>query len=131
MSFIDINTEDVQGFHTVPGDREYELRILSVEQKNSKKGDPMLEIKMDIPEDPQSKDIYHYIMLPTSADDEKRKTQKLLNLKNFKTAFNLPQSGSINLEDLQGMKAWAILREEAGEGDNESRNSVARFVTGR
>lgn len=131
MSFIDIDTENVEGFHTVPADREYELRILKITQKNSKKGDPMLEVQLDIPEDPKSKDIFHYIMLPTNADDEKRKAQKLLNLKDFKSAFRLAQSGPINLDELEGLRGWAILKEEAGDGENEARNSVKRFVTGR
>jgi len=132
MSFIiDVETENVEGFHTVPGDSEYELRILKANSKNSKKGDPMLEIQMDIPADPKSKDVYHYIMLPTSADDEKRKTQKLLNLKEFKAAFGLPASGPISTDDMEGARGWAILKEEAGDGDNDSRNSVRRFVVGR
>jgi hypothetical protein len=132
MSFIiDVETENVEGFHTVAGGSEYELRILKATSKNSKKGDPMLEVQMDIPADPKSKDVYHYIMFPTSADDEKQKTRKLLNLKEFKAAFGLPASGPISTDDMEGQRGWAILKEEAGDGDNDSRNSVQRFVVGR
>lgn len=130
MSFIlDIDTENVEGFHTVPGG-EYELRILKLTQKNSQKGDPMIEVQLDIPEDPKSKDVYHYIMLPTNRDDEKRKTQKLVNLKEFKAAFGIPQSGPVSAEELEGARGWAILAEDEDENYGKS-NKIKRFVVGR
>ena len=130
MSFIiDVETEGVEGFHTVPAD-EYELRILKAEQKTSKKGDPMLEIQLEIPSDPKSKDMFHYLMLPTNSDDEKRKTQKLVNLKEFKAAFGLPASGPISEADLEGARGWAILAEDESTEFGKS-NKIKRFVAGR
>lgn len=133
MSFIlDVDTTDVKEFHTLPTGTEAEVRIVKVTQKNSKSSqEPMLEIQMDIPDDQLSKDIYYYLMLPTNTDSEKRKAQKLLNLKELKAAFDLPATGPISTEDMEGRRAWAILKEEEGDGENKSRNSVSKFVTGR
>jgi len=127
MSFIiDEDTENVVEPGTVPAG-EYELRIIKAESKNSQKGEPMIAIQLDIPSEPTAKDIYLYVMLPTSSDDEKKKAQKLVNLKRFKTAFNLPQTGPINSDDLDGLMTWAILDEKEDEEYGKS-NRIKRFV---
>jgi len=78
MGFIlEEDTSNVQEFHTVPNGSEIQLRIAAMELKKSKKGDPMIEVRLGIPEDLLTKDVFHYIMLPTGADDEKRKAEHL------------------------------------------------------
>ena len=71
MSFIlDVDTANAPEFKSLPEGSEVELRIVSAEMKNSKAGDPMLALRLDIPQEPLSKDINHFIMLPTNSDDE-------------------------------------------------------------
>lgn len=131
MSFIlDVDTENAPEFKTVPTGTEVELRIVSVEQKNAQSsGNPMLAIRMDIPSNSLTKDIYHNIMLPTNSDDEKKRAQKLNRLKEFKACFGLPSSGPIAAEDMEGAMGWAILKEEEGL-NGELQNSIKKFVIG-
>jgi hypothetical protein len=130
MGFIiDTDTSDVKEFVTVPAE-EYQVRCLAAEMKNSQKGDPMLVLRFDIPAEPLSKDIFMNIMLPTSNDDKKRKAQKLLNLRDLKSAFNIPQNVPLSDEELIGKTPWAILTEE-DDAQYGKRNNIKRFVVGR
>ena len=130
MSFIlDVETENAPEFKSLPDGTEAELRILSAEMRNSKAGDPMLALRLDIPGEPYAKDINHFIMLPNSKDDEKQKAQKLNRLKDFKAAFHLAASGPIAAEDMEGARGWGILAEE-DNGEYGKQNRVKRFVIG-
>jgi hypothetical protein len=130
MSFINEDTSNVPELAAVP-EGEYEVRLVNADVKNSKKGLPMVEAKLDIPSEPTSDDIYHYIMLPTQGDTEKQKIRKQQNLKEFKAAFGMPQSGPVNLEDYAGTKGWALLSEEENDQTNKMQNRVKRFIVGR
>lgn len=131
MSFIlDVDTENAPEFKSLPEGTECQVRIVKAEIKNSAKGDPMLAMRFDIPEEPYSKDINHFIMLPNNKDDDKQKAQKQNRLKEFKAAFGLPPAGAISTDDMEGSKAWAILGEEESQ-EFGKQNRVKRFVTGR
>jgi len=131
MSFIlDVDTANVPEFKSLPEGSEVELRIVSAEMKNSKAGDPMLALRLDIPQEPLSKDINHFIMLPTNGDDEKRSAQKLNRLKEFKACFGLPANGPVSKDDMEGAKGWAILGEEESQ-EYGKQNRVKRFIVGR
>jgi hypothetical protein len=131
MSFIlDVDTENAPEFKSLPEGTEVEVRIVKAEVKNSQKGDPMLALRFDIPSEPYSKDINHFIMLPNNQDTDKVKAQKQNRLKEFKAAFNLPPAGPISTDDMEGGSAWAIL----GEEDNSEfgkQNKIKRFVGSR
>uniref|UniRef100_A0A6M3JCG2 DUF669 domain-containing protein n=1 Tax=viral metagenome TaxID=1070528 RepID=A0A6M3JCG2_9ZZZZ len=130
MSFINEDTSNVPDLASLP-EGEYEVRLLAAEVKNSKKGDPMIEAKLDVPSEALSDDIYHYIMLPTSNDDEKRKIRKLQNLRDFKVAFNMPPTGQVDLEQFVGEKSWALLTEETNDQTGKTNNRIKRFIVAR
>lgn len=129
-SFIlDVNSNDVPEFITLPDGSEVELRIVSADMKNSKAGDPMLALRLDIPAEPLVKDINHFIMLPNNKDTEKQSAQKLNRVKEFKAAFGLPAIGGIAKEDMEGAMGWGILAEEESE-EYGKQNRVKRFIVG-
>jgi hypothetical protein len=129
MSFIlDIGTEDVPEITSVP-QGEYELKILSAETKDSKKGDPMIALYMEVLGEATADNLNHYIMLPTDGDDEKTRVRKLNRLKEFKSCFHLPSSGPIASEDMVGATGWAILGEEESQ-EFGKQNRVKRFIVG-
>ncbi|MFA6973098.1 MAG: hypothetical protein WC208_17095 [Gallionella sp.] len=131
MSFIlDVDTQNAPEFKSLPSGTEAELRIVKAEIKNSKKGDPMLALRLDVPNEPYSKDINHFIMLPTAQDDDKVKAQKQNRLKEFKACFKLAPAGPISAEDMEGTKGWAILDEEESQ-EYGTQNRVKRFVVGQ
>ncbi len=131
MSFIlDVDTSNAPEFKSLPAGTEAELRIVTAEVKNSQNGDPMLALRLDIPAEPYTKDINHFIMLPNDKDDEKTKAQKQNRLKDFKACFKLPASGPISKEDMEGAKGWGILSEEESD-EYGKQNKVKRFVVGQ
>lgn len=129
-SFLDVETEGAPEFTSLPDGTEVQLRLLNAEIKNSKAGDPMLAIRYDVPEYPYAKDINHFIMLPNNDDDAKRKAQKQNRLKDWKAAHDLPPTGPISIDDMEGAKAWAILGEEDSQ-DFGKQNRIKRFVISR
>jgi hypothetical protein len=132
MSFIlDVDTNNVPVFKSLPAGTEVQVRIMSCEQKNAQStGNPMLAVRLDIPSEPLAKDIFHNIMLPITSDDEKKSAQKLGRLRDFKLTFGLPASGPIDSAEMEGSTGWAILAEEEDQ-NGELRNTIKRFVVGR
>ena len=129
MSFLDFNLQDVPELNALP-EGEYELRILACEVKTSAAGNPMVSISMDCPAEVTSKGIHHTLMLPTAADDEKKKNGRLRGLKGFCDAFGIDYSNGITLdESVVGLTGWAILGIESSE-EYGDQNRVRRFVSG-
>jgi len=131
MGFIlDVETENAPEFKSLPDGTEAQLRIVKAEIKNSSKGDPGLVLRFDIPNEPYTKDIQQWIMLPTANDDEKQKAQKQNRLKEFKAVFGLAAAGPISTDDMEGSKGWAILGEEETQ-EYGKQNKIKRFVVAR
>lgn len=108
---------------------EYQLRVLSAEVKTSKNtGGDFIQVKMDIPSEPKSKDVTHVMMLPTQKDDAKQKNSRLAAIQNFLKACGYDNVDNIN--EVVGATPWAILGEEESEGFGKQ-NRVKKFVLGR
>lgn len=131
MGFIlDVETENAPEIKTLPDGTETQVRILKAEVKDSKSGNPMIMVRLDVPDEPHSMDFNHTIMLPTGSDDEKSKARKLNRLKEFKQAFGLPSAGPINTDEMIACTAWAILAEEE-TAEYGKQNRVKRFILER
>lgn len=129
MSFLDFDLGNVPELNALP-DGEYELRILACEVKNSQAGNPMVSISFDVPAEVTSKGIHHTLMLPTQADDEKKRNGRLRGLKGFCDAFRIDYQNGITLdESVVGLTGWAILGIESSE-EYGDQNRVRRFVAG-
>ena len=127
MSFLDINTDDAIEPKAVAGDEEYEVRLVSLEQSVNKKGNPYLLARLDIPSEPASKDLTHYMALPHGAMSEKELNNCKWNLKTFFEAFGMDTSGQIDLGQGVGNTTWAILGAKE-DGTYGEQNNVKRFV---
>jgi hypothetical protein len=129
MSFLDYDLQNVPELEVLP-EGEYELRILACEVKTSQAGNPMVSLSLDCPAEPNSKGIHHTIMLPTDADDEKKRNGRLRSLKGFCEAFGINTVGGITLDDsVVGNTGWAIIAIESSP-EYGDQNRVRRFVTG-
>lgn len=131
MSFLDYDTTAVPEL-TVLEDGEHKLRILSCEVKNSKKGDPMVALRFDDPSEPNAKDFNHFIMLPASGDDEKKKNNKLRQLKEFCDCFSIERSArgiDLNESEVVGLEGWALVGTE-NTPEYGDQNKVRRFIVG-
>ena len=122
---LDYNLDEVPELKTLPDGEEVQVRIVKGSRKDSKKGDPMVEVVLDTPAYTDVAYIYHYIMLPNDKMDKRQKENALRNIKTFKEAFDLPWPLDPD-QDLSGQTTWAILKEE--DGDIGLRNSIKKFV---
>lgn len=132
QSFLDINFEDTYEPHTVPGDTEYQLRIISAKMKRNKKDDhDMIALYMDIPDEPEAKELNHYLMLPNPQVDEAKTINRYKNdLRKFCEAFDIPCGNGINLANFAGSTGWCILREEETD-EYGLQNSIKSVVSSR
>lgn len=133
MSLIDLSTMDLENVSEptpVPGDEEYELRILEVILKENKNGEPYIMPRFEVIGHPTAKDFGEYIPLPHSGMDPKKMERSKYRLKLFLTTFNLPLTTSLDIEDMVGSTGWAILGVESDEQYGDS-NKIKRFLPPR
>jgi len=130
MSFLDVDVSDAIEPKAVPGEEEYEVRIVSIDQRINKSGNPFIFPRFDIPTEPSAKDFTKYLPLPHSDMTDKQVNNTKWGLKSFFDAFDVDPSGQIDLEDLIGKTAWAILGVSEDEEYGEQ-NFIKRFVVGK
>ena len=130
MSILDVNLADVPDLTTVPGGTEVEVQISSLEQEESKAGNPMLTCRLKILNEENVGLITNYLTLPIEADDDETKNSKLRRLKRFCESFGIDFANGIDLEASRGKTSWAIVNEEISE-EFGAKNTVKRFVAGR
>jgi hypothetical protein len=128
-SFLDINFEDTYE-PTVKAPGEYQVRCLKAEIRTSKNtGGEYVNLQLEIADDPEAKDIFHIMMLPTSNDDKKKANNRKMALLNAFKAFGIDPTGGINLAELEGQTGWAILDIE-DDPEYGQKNRVKRFIAG-
>ena len=129
MSLLNYNWGNIKDERTVsPG--EYEIQLKGIEEKTSKKGDPMLESRFTILNEADTRPIFHYTMLPAESDDEDIVNGKLRRLREFLIALGSDMSGEIDTEGLVGSTCFAILKEEE-DAEFGARNNISRFIARR
>ena len=130
MGLLQYNLDNVKELATVP-EGEYQVRIVNAEMKTSvKTGGQYLNIRLELPDESDSKGVTHILMLPADADDDKKKNNRLRALKIMYEAFEVDFSAGVETEDLVGLTSWALITEEDG-GEYGIQNRVKRFVQGK
>ena len=93
MSDVDLSSlkldgiEDIEEQKALPAG-QYLVRISNAELMNSKKGNPMLRIIAEFPDEPSGSDVWHYINMPVEDTPEDQARMRLLELKRTLEAFN-------------------------------------------
>ena len=93
MSDVDLSSlkldgiEDIEEQKALPAG-QYLVRISNAELMNSKKGNPMLRIIAEFPDEPSGSDVWHYINMPVEDTPEDQERMRLLELKRTLEAFN-------------------------------------------
>ena len=112
MSFVNVSLSDAKEPKAVP-EGEYDLRIISAEDKESKKGNPMTEVKIAI-EGEDAYPIRHFITYPDGGEHD---GMKLLEIKRFLECFGIAyDDDGFDTEDLPGATGRSLVVQE--EGDN-------------
>lgn len=107
---------------------EYQVRVVSLERKvTESSGNAYLNVRLEIPSEPKSKDIYEMLNLPMPKDDLKTANLKKAQLLGFLKAIGYNPAEPIDPERVRGCMGWAILKEE---NDNQygKRNRVKQWV---
>jgi hypothetical protein len=125
MPILNLNVEDANVIVLQEG--EYKLRILSAEVKTSKASNEYINLRCDVPAEPQAQDIYHTLMLP-KGDDAKKDNSAKHRIKLFLKAFGLPtDNAEMDLDTFVGAEGFALLQEEEVDGGG-TRNTIKKFL---
>ena len=127
MTLLDVDVNDAQEPKVVPGDEEYELRILDVTIDNDKNGEPYMLPRFEVVDEPLAKDFTKFYRLPHQGLDEKQMNRAKWQIKILLETFSLPTSGSLPVEDMKGCTGWAILGVEENEQWGEQ-NYIKKLV---
>lgn len=130
-SFLDgLDLDNAVEPTTVPDGTECVVVIKSAEVKTSQKNSEQKYINVfcEIEDMPTAKDFNHMMMLPNESTDPKQKNNWLWQIKAFAEAFTVPYSGgSLNLNAMNGRRAWAILS-ESDDPKYGKQNRIKQFV---
>jgi len=128
MSFLDIDTSNAIEPKAVPGDEEYEIRLVDVREGIDKNGNSYSMPRFDIPSEPTAKDFTKFYSHGRPDMTEKETNGIRWAIATFKKAFGIPDNERGSLDRYFGNTAWAIL----GVSDDEQygeQNYIKRFVT--
>lgn len=129
-TFVNLGLDDAQELKAVAAG-EYQVRVMEAKVATSKNtGGQYLQLRMEILNEPLTKDISHVMMFPTDADDDKKKNNRKLAIRNALQAFGVDTSKGFNPQDLEGANGWAILVEEDSD-EYGKQNRVKKWVTGK
>lgn len=117
---IDTDLGDVPELELVP-EGEQRLQCIAAERTDSRKGDPMLHVTLEYPQNELAEEVHEYIMLPKADDDQKtaiRKKRALIELLDALGVRDYEQG--FDVDELIGKEGEAVIQhEESSEyGDN-------------
>jgi Protein of unknown function (DUF669) len=125
MAFVRIDLTGTKESEVVP-EGEYELRVVKVDDTESKKGNPMTVVTLRI-EDSDCRNpslVTHYITYPSEDLPDNLQYLRSLEIKRLLTLFGVEYSSEgFDSEDLLGQTARGMLIQEEGD-DGVVRNKL-------
>lgn len=130
MSFFELpGLADVKEKKAAP-EGAYDLCIVSATVKENE-GKTNIQCILEIEGQPEYSNVFHYLSLPSSNDDQAKKETKMLFLKRFLTQFGINADNGLETEQMVGSRCTAghlTLEEytptnEAGEATGKMRVS--------
>lgn len=108
---------------------EYEVCIIEAgDYVGKESGKQSIRVVFEIMNESNAQNVYHYISLPNSDDDEKVANSKLRRAKQFLKAFDL--SSEDDYAEWTGRISWALLDVE-DDRNGEARNRITSFIGGK
>ena len=105
---LDLNIAEAEELSVLPeGEHLLSIKRADVEDRKNKEGQ-MIHLVCESVNDKLTKDVHHYLLFPTAADDEKQKQQRLFGIKKFCDATQVSCT-PLNTDDFTGRQFWAIL----------------------
>lgn len=133
MSIVDMTEYDLPSAEepkAAKAGTEYKLRILSVDKDVDKNGLDYLMPRLEIVDEPTSKDFTYFMHLPNREKmNAKQLTRAKWNLKTFCECFSIPMDQPVDPEDdWPGEEGWAVLGMKEDEQYGEQ-NFIKKFIT--
>jgi hypothetical protein len=130
IDFSDMGLDDLPELKILPAGTEAKLRILDVSIKPDRNGDEMLQIRLDVADEPNVKEVYWQCHFPKASMNDKRVFMLKQFLSGFCEAFEIDKTAANDTNDWVGKEGWAILgvRSDPKYGDS---NEVTRWVRGQ
>ena len=127
IDFSEFDLDNIPELKILPAGSEVKLRILDVNLKPDKNNDLMMQLRLDIVDEPLTKEVYWQCHLPKGSMGEKRVNMLKEFLSQFCEAFEIDKTSSNDTSDWLGREGWAILgvRTDARYGDS---NEVNRWL---
>lgn len=115
--------------HAVPaGEHLLTLVDCEVRQQKPEKGSGKFIIaQLEVSNDPDAKLITQVMMLPSTADKERKVKNRLRNIGDFYKTFSIPSSGPVRFSDYLGNQGWATLTIE-NSTEYGDQNKIGRFI---
>lgn len=125
MAFIK-QTLDAKEPEAAP-EGEYDLRIVKWEEKETKKGSPMIPCTIKIMDRDVNAPLFtHWVLLIDDKVPVENHDMYKLNLQRFLSAFNVPyEDGGFDTDDLQGAEGHCFVGQQ--EGDDGIVRNVLRL----
>lgn len=124
MPFIKQALSDAKEQTVVP-EGEYDLKIFSAVEKDSKKGDPMVQIIIGVESSdyPNAKSVFHHLMMVKDDDDEQTVDRKLRGQRRFLNAFSIPsEDDGFDTDDFAGCTATLRVKQQENKDNGEISN---------
>jgi len=130
-SVLDYNLEEVPELAPVD-DGEYIVEIRGTPRVNAGNTNgndwKILNCVLTLPEEPAALNVFYSVWLPVDADDIKTRNEKLDKYRKFLNAFGVDTSRPVNLVEMQGLRAYAILGRGKDNRDGSIVNEVRQFI---
>lgn len=126
MAFINVAIKDAKESEVVP-EGEYDLRIVKSEDKDSKAGNAMTVVMIQIISDeyPNASPLNHFITYPSENGSEAGNAMKLRDIARFLQTFKIPYTDEgFDTDDLQGAEGTCFLDQEEGQDKNGKANGM-------
>jgi len=127
IDFSEYDLGNIPELKILPAGTEAKLRILDVSTKPDRNNDLMLQVRMDVADEPEVKEVYWQCHFPKGNMPPKRVAMLKQFLSDFCEAFGIDKTASNDTSDWLGKEGWSILgvRSDAKYGDS---NEVNRFL---
>lgn len=127
MALIDVDVSERHDIVSLPDMTEAEVRIAAVPEikESLKTGGKFLQLRLEVVDEPYTKDIYHVIMFPAPGDTDKQVNVRKNALAAFYAAFGVDLSEP-DTETMVGLTTKCILAEE-DDPEFGMRNRVRRW----
>ena len=119
MPFIEAAIKDAKESVAVP-EGEYDLRIVGVYDQVEENGFVICNVAIESGDHPNAALIRYFLNVPQNDDEPQKTSFKLLMMKRFLSAFEVPfEDTGFNTDDLEGATATLGLKQRSVDKDKQ------------